>query len=392
MSAARVLRSERGSALVVAMLIMAAMLVMGLAALSLSDGQANVTGSERSAESTFNLVDAVLKSQIYLVSQSWPGSATTAYPASCNQASGGALCPDPSTIAAQFTTPDYAAGIAWSTQVQDDGGSVQSYYTTAGAAGQPAYDANGDGKVWIRAQATVAGRTRVLVAQAKANVAPQPFPRNVVTAGYFGTNNQGRKVIVDTKGGAAKPGSLAVRCNAPAPSSCLNYSPGKGQISPDTTQISYSGGNALSASQLDALRAIAKSNGTYYSSGCPASIAGALVFVESGNCSYGGGGGANTAANPGMLVIATGTLTLGGNFTYHGLVYAANLQQSTGYVVSLTGTSQIAGAVAIDGGGGVSAGASGANIVFDPNVFNGVQGYSSAGAVQGTWREIAPYQ
>jgi hypothetical protein len=50
------------------------------------------------------------------------------------------------------------------------------------------------------------------------------------------------------------------------------------------------------------------------------------------------------------------------------------------------------GAVAVDGGGGVSAGSSKANIVFDPNVFNTVQGYASAGLVQGTWREIAPTQ
>jgi hypothetical protein len=113
------------------------------------------------------------------------------------------------------------------------------------------------------------------------------------------------------------------------------------------------------------------------------------VFIESGNCSY-NTGSANTSADPGFLVIATGTLSLGGNFTYYGVVYAANLQASTGNVVSLGGTSQINGAVAVDGGGGVSAGSSKANIVYDPNAFNAVQGYASAGLVQGTWREIAP--
>ncbi len=384
------MRNERGSALVVAMLVMMVMLMFGLAALSTSDGQSKASGTERVAESTFNLVDAVMKSELYVVAQSWPGSASTALPASCDPSSTSSGCPVPATLSAQFSGPDYASGIDWNVKAQDNGGSVSDYYTSAGAAGQPSYDANGDGRIWLRAQATVRGRTRVLITQVKATLAPQPFPRNVVTAGFFGTTNQGKKVIVDTKGKAGQAGSLTVRCNQPAPSSCLNYPPGKGQISPDTAAGGYGGGPALSSDQLDGLRTVARSNGTYFTS-CPGSIAGAVVFIESGNCSY-NTGSANTASVPGMVVIGNGTLSLGGNFTFYGLVYGANLQGSTGYVISLGGTSQIVGAVAVDGGGGVSAGSSKANIIFDPNVFNAVQGYASAATVQGTWREITPTQ
>jgi hypothetical protein len=386
------MRSERGSALVVAMAVMMVMLVFGLAALAYSDGQSKASGSERVGESTFNLVDAVMKSELYVVAQSWPGSASTALPASCDASATGTGCPAPSALGAQFSGPDYASGIAWTVKAQDNGGSVTDYYTTAGAAGQPSWDANGDGRMWIRAQATVRGRTRVLVTQVKATLAPQPFPRNVVTAGFFGTNNQGKKVIVDTRGKAGQAGSLAVRCSTAAPSTCLNYPPGKGQIAPDTSQLGYSGGSAaLTSDQLDGLRTQARNNSTYTQTGCPASLTGAVVFIESGNCSY-NTGSANTAATPGMVVIANGTLSLGGNYTFYGLVYAANLQGSTGNVVTLGGTSQINGAVAVDGNGGVLAGSSKANIVFDPNVFNTVQGYASAASVQGTWREITPSQ
>lgn len=385
------LGDQRGSALVVAMLVTVVMLLMGLAALSLADGQGRLTGTERARESTFNLVDAVLKSQVHLMSQSsWPAAAAGAYPTSCSASSTGPLCPDGPTVAAQFISPDYSSGIGWTTQVQDNGGGVQSYYATAAAAGQPGYDANGDGKLWVRAQATVGGGTRVLVAQVRPNTSPQPFPRNVITGGHFSTNNNGKKVIVNTQGNAAQPAALAVRgCTQPAQSSCLNYPPGKGQVSPPTAQPGYTGGDALSSDQRDALRSVAKSNGTYYSSGCPGSITGAVVFIESGTCSYNGGGGANLPpANPGLVVIATGTLSLGGNFTYYGVVYGANLQRSTGNVVSLGGTSQVVGSVAVDGDGGVLAGSSKQNIVYDPSAFNAVVGYDGAEIVPGTWREL----
>jgi len=78
------------------------------------------------------------------------------------------------------------------------------------------------------------------------------FPKNVLTAGYFTTTNNGKKVIVNTAGNpAGTPGTLAVRCNVSGqtyPNSCLNYDPTRGQVSPDTKQDGYSGGNALSSS------------------------------------------------------------------------------------------------------------------------------------------------
>ena len=65
-----------------------------------------------------------------------------------------------------------------------------------------------------------------------------------------------------------------------------------------------------------------------------------------------------------------------------------NQQNSNGWVVSLNGTSAIQGSVAIDGAGGLLAGSSGVNVVYDPFAFSKIVSYGNAGIIQNTWREI----
>src|SRR6185312_6494175 len=116
------------------------------------------------------------------------------------------------------------------------------YYNdgTTSTRGQPGYDANGDGVVWVRSQGIVRGLKRTVVALVEVTQIKTAFPKNVVTAGYFTTTNNGKKVIVNTAGNpAGTPGTLAVRCNVSGqtyPNSCLNYDPTRGQVSPDTKQ------------------------------------------------------------------------------------------------------------------------------------------------------------
>jgi len=381
----RRLSAQRGSVLPIAIIVMSVMMGLGLAIYSSADFQLGEGRREAGREATFNLSDAVLKQQTFLLSKNWPGAVGTAYPA-CTQASSSGSCPDNATVLSNFTGADYNNGYGWRSAVQDNGGTVGTYYTTAGAAGQPGWDANGDGKLWVRAQSTVKGRPRTLVALVKAELGAAPFPRNAVTAGNFATGNSGNKVIVDTNGyNDGVSGDIQVRCPESDPA-CAVYR--DGQLSPDTTQYDFGNLYSVSAGEFEGLRGIARSNGTYYQSGCPATMTGALVFVENGTCSY-STGTANTAANPGMFVINTGTLTLSGNITYHGLVYARNTQNSTGNVVTLTGTSLIEGAIAVDGSGAVSVGNSALNLVFDPNVFGAVKGYGNAGLAHGYWRELA---
>jgi Tfp pilus assembly protein PilX len=388
---ARLRTEERGVAVVVALAIMTMMLALGLAAIWFGGGQRQLAAGERLREATFNVAEATLNAQIFTLSRSFPGSAATAFPTTCTNATTATNCPDPSTVNAQFTDREYT-GYSWKTKVQDNGGGNPDYYSTTVAATQPSYDLNGDGTLWVRGEATIRGVTRAIVTQVKAPIQAIPFPRNTVTAGYFGTTNSGKKTVIDTNGASysstpTQPGLVAVRCSSGPQSSCLNYDASKGQVSPPVYQTGYPAPPLMTSDQMNAMRGLAKKNNTYYSSGCPSTLAGSLVFIENGNCSY-TGGKFNTLASPGMVVIATGTLTLSGNPIYYGLVYAANGQASTGYVVTVGGCSQIVGAVAVDGLGGVLAGSCGVNIAFNPSVFSLAQGYGVPAVIKATWREV----
>ena len=68
--------------------------------------------------------------------------------------------------------------------------------------------------------------------------------------------------------------------------------------------------------------------------------------------------------------------------------YAANAQRSAGAVVTLMGNSLVQGSIAVDGGGGITVGSSGRNLVYDARVFPMIKSFGAAAPVQGTWREL----
>jgi Tfp pilus assembly protein PilX len=394
----RMRTDERGVVIVVAMIAMAIMLVMGVATLAFVNSQQRHSGRERVGESSFDLANGAVKAQMFLLSRNWPSSAAKAYPSSCTSAAGAANCPVPATLATQFTGTDFA-GAAWTTTVQDNGPPVDRYYKSAAAAGQPTYDASGpaglpDGKLWIKAKSVARGQTRTVVTLIQADEVEIPFPGNLVTAGRFATSNKGRKVILDTNGSSytntpGTPGGVAVRCKQSVDPNCLVYQPSKGQISPPTTiQQEYPNLTAVSRDELAAMRGIASSKGTYYATGCPPTLTGETVFIESANCTY-TGGTYNTLASPGMVVMGSGKLTLLGNSYFNGLIYSANLLELSDDMVILGGTTRVIGAITIDHKGGLMAGSSATNLAFNGNVMKLAKGYASANPVKGAWRELA---
>lgn len=404
------LRAEQGSALVIAMFAIAVMLMVGLATLSVVDSQQSQANREHVGEASFRLANAALNAQMFRLGTTWPNVAGAAYPTWCTSAAGGgAACPDATALSSSFTGSEYASSTCsggvtngWRTAVRDNGGGATSYYNPAVVPSQPSYDANADGSVWVRAEGTARCRTRVVVALVRLSRVPLPFPRNVITANWISLRNLGRKVIVDTLGRYAQPpsvrppndpaqaGGVTARCVS-APTPCVGYDPSKGQISPDTTQIGGSGSSTtLTDDQINGLRLQAQTNSppSYYGSGqCPPSLSGQLVFVEdlTGCPQYNGG---NSKNSPGVLVFLRGTLTLTGNGVFYGVVYAGNKQGSSGAVISLNGTSAIQGSVVVDGAGGVVAGSSGTNVVFDPRAFSLLQTLANATMVPNTWRQL----
>ena len=232
------------------------------------------------------------------------------------------------------------------------------------------------------------------------------FPNNVVTANWFATSNQGKKVIVDTLGAYAEPPSirpgpasqpspLLVRCAGLTPAQCLNYDASKGQVEPPTARTdSTISSSTLTAAQLQTLEQQASAAGTLWTTGnCPtngsnlSSVNGAPVVIQ-GPCDV--SVVANTVVNsptsPGALIIENGTFYMGGNATFYGLLYCVNRQNSTGSVVTLQGNTTLQGTVTIDGPGGVTAGSSKTNLIYDPRAATLLKGSSGAAVNKNTFR------
>lgn len=380
--------------MVAALMCLGLMLGGGMATLSVVDSQTSSSRIQRERESAFNLAESALNAQVFALARDWPGTGNAATPyATCTQDSTSPRCPDATAMTAGASSVDLG-GATWATSVRDNGtAATTAFFSDAGTAGQPGYDANGDGKLWIRAQATAKGRTRALVAQVRSEQQEEDMPRAAVLAGHLEHTNMGNKVIVNGNGGL-----VAVRC-VPAllePVTCLGQTPGSPvsaavQISGSTPITGYTGGNAISEASRERLKKTAIANGTYFTS-CPSAdqLTGQVVYIVSGACSYTSNTQFNSPEAPGLLILETATLYLGGTTTFHGIVFGANTLDTSGTVVQVQGNAQVLGGVLINGNGGLVAGSSKQNVVFDANAFQAARSYSAAGVIQNTWREIKP--
>lgn len=396
------LRGEDGNLVVISIMMVTLMLVLGTSALSTVDTQTDVTKRERQHESTFNLSEGVLNAQTFVLGRLGTGSAISPFPVTCTQASSSTLCPNPAQLARTYGAArqnDYdAAGTTWETQVRDNPNGA--FYDPTAVQAAARYDLNDDNQLWVRSQATVRNRTRTVVALIRIEDVPITFPNYAIAGGWFETSNNGRKVIVDATGSLG----IGVRCSSPPQSNdCLDYDPDKGQLEPaGAYELDYTDQPAIRDDEMQALEDFAKANATYHSS-CPTDPNGQVVVIEAGNCSYNNSAPAapgaskccNSAAKPGLLVMKCGSISIGGNIEFHGIIYVSNKTSpasptwcSSGAVVTTEGTSLISGGVIVDGPGGVVSGSSGLNVQFNPNAFLAISTAGTAGVVQNTWREI----
>ncbi len=410
------LRQENGWAVITALVMMLIIAGFGTATLTLAGQQQRESGAERQRETGFNLAEAAMNAQIFSLARHWAGTGgaagvvdprtglPVAYPSSCTQATASDLrCPDAATIQKLFTSPDTTPNSVWTTMVRDNSGLAGSatYWSETMITASPTYDANGDGTLWVRAQATVQGRGRTLVALVRSEAQQEPIPRGTVIAGKLAISNNGNKTIIDTLGAnSASPGDVIVRCDPVAQPSatCLGHPYSGGvpparnnvQISPNVSVSRPTQPSALTSDSLSRMQDAAVANGTYYTT-CPASLTGAVVYIDvpaGTNCGYSGNGNYNTVSAPGVVIVARGSISLNGTSDFYGLLYAANLSGSSADLISLGGNAAIYGGVMTDGNAGVVAGSSKFNIVFDPRAFAAVQSRGSAGLIQNTWREL----
>jgi hypothetical protein len=410
--------SEHGSALVTALLLTMIMLTVGLAGLAQVDVQQEQSGAERVRETSFNLGEGVLNAQIFALSQNWrPLRAAGAAPVvfvPCDQdSSEPPNCPDRATIKGLFASPDTAGETKWKTEVRDNATTVPitcsptegtTFYSDASTSGQHPFDCNADGKLWVRAQATVRGRTRAMVALVQAERETQQLPRAALLAGRLKIGNNGNKILIDAQADTALNAEILLRCPLVSGTVCaghdgfslddiLSRTKLLTQLNGTKPQTDYAGDAALSPGALERLKQTAITNGTYYTD-CPSlanmnKLAGAVVYIETCNQAYKSNTTINTAQAPGALVIANGFIDFQGNTTYHGLLYHANVLNSSENLVKLTGNNGITGAVFVQGKGGFEIQGS-AYLTVNGAAFDALRSYGSAGIIQNTWREIPP--
>jgi type II secretory pathway pseudopilin PulG len=405
------LAEEHGNVLVTAIMLMAVMLSVGMAVASTVDTQTAQSRKERERESTFNLAEAALSAQTFILGRRGTGTPTNPYPGTgCASGSTNFFCPSTDTLMRSYTGDasqvDFGADTTWKTDVLDDAdatGTPVRFWTDSylSDANWPRYDKDGNRHVWVRSEANVRGHKRAIVAWVKIEDRIVSFPRYAVLSGYIHGKNSGGhggRPLVNSTGSLG----VAVRCDQAPQSNCIDLNPTKGpQLQPPGNfQLSYPNSTAIGADELAALEDMAKANGTWYDT-CPSNPNGDVVFVKNaGTCRYtnsapaapgGSGKCCNSSANPGLFILERGTVDFGGNIEFWGVVYHANLDNSNGErLVETSGTSMIMGGVLVDGNGGVYAGSSGDNIVYNAFAFDDIKAVGTAGVVQNTWREIVP--
>ena len=402
-------QDEQGIALVITVLLLMVLSGIGLALLLFTNNQQKAALREQASESAFTVGEAALNAQVSQLSRKWPSESgeavstcTAGFTTSAN------YCPDKTGLEVGYpnTSPatcpagtpkdpwGSALGNEWTTYVRDD--ATGEVFNSTTEQGQVAYDANRDGKVWVRSVGVVQCRLVTVVTLVTRQQIAISFPHNVVTANWFETTNNGKKVIVDTEGEAGQSGSVSVRCESPHPEPCENYEKEKGQVSPDTTVQEAGTSPTLPPTTLKALREEAEASGHYYKTGsCPSGVpSGFPVYVE-GPCEVNGGSNnvINSQSSPGFLIIANGTFSLGGTSKFYGVIYCLDQQKSSGVVVSLSGDAEIIGAIDIDGGGGASFGSSGSpNITYSGKAIEELKASAGAAATRNSFRVLPSNQ
>jgi Tfp pilus assembly protein PilX len=402
------LHDEQGWALLTAILLMTIMLGTILTVATYVDGQTKLGADSRKRETAFNMTEAALNGQIFALSQQWPGAGAATntalqYP-TCTQASTDSHCPNAAALSKLIASPD-ATNALWQTVVRDNGGSSPNFYSDTLTLGQPAYDANLDKQLWVRATSTARGKTRTMVTLVRVEEQQEDLPHASIIANRLSDSNNGNKTLVNMTNSTGANGFIGVRCT-PVPGETLTC---LGQPRPETgdwptslvqTQLSpydghiqtaYPQGNLVSPSARARLKQRAIEDSSYYAT-CPAALptTATVIWIDSGDCHFQG----TDSTSAEMLVINTGSIEFLGNRDFTGVIYAINSTNRTDSVVMLHGNGHVFGGVLVEGDGGVDVGSSGngggvqGNLVFDDNAFKAVKSYGTAGMVQNTWREI----
>jgi Tfp pilus assembly protein PilX len=387
----RAFRNEGGIALITVIFAVATMLVLGTASFGIVLAQTDQTKKDRTGEAAFNLAEATLNAQTFLLARDWPRNVNAATCGSTTVT--GTL----TTPAATVTTRDQIQGILAQTYSGDPNNATSQWWVTACSEGNPARDSwdaslltgpswdstaasTGPRRMWVRAEARVNGRRRAVVALVQAGQVRVFPPSLAVVTGRFGAD-LGVTLNALTNGGLLGPltslllhdnpmfiGNVAIRCGLLDAANLLGCVTG---LLKATTALSLGGllqsnnfmdfysDTIIPASKVAQLRQQAQASGTYRGTiaagAClPAGSAGKVVFIEqvgdgTGMCTLSTTGGASAAA----LVVRSGGIRVLGGGTFTGVLYAMH-NKAASYLgaeaadVRIEENSKVLGAVFVD--------------------------------------------
>jgi hypothetical protein len=404
-------RAESGSAIVITMFAIFVMLGLGLALLSLNDEQAKQSGVERTRDRAFNVAESVLTSEAYSLARAWPVTGALAPSGAAGTCSttgvgavigaipvaGSAVARIQPTLSAAYGGTEYA-GATWQVKVCDDTiGAATSW--SNGLLSNWNYDLNNNNRMWIRAQATVGGKTRAVsglvdVGSTKAlppNMALINGSMSVDIPTALGTDPTLLGSITGLILGSSDPliagGRIGVRCGAYDINVVKNCLGGNGLQGLTSSLLSsmvstnafgqFPMETAVSPDTIDQLRSQAVATGTYVAStsgttssssppACtkPAAVTSSRIwFIE--QVGTGDQYCKITAAStpqPRMVIIGKGRVVIRGNDSYssptnfRSVVYGLNLQRPVPDSISLPreivridDAARVMGAVYVDG-------------------------------------------
>ncbi len=401
------IRQERGSALVTTIFVIAVLITLGFALLSSVDAQTGQTRAERAGESAFNLAEATLNAQAFLLGRNWPrGTAQLPNPAApaapCSgqtltgtlDAPPASASPSPreqvqSILAQTYRGGGGAASTWWVTTCEDGGRTAWDSSLLGGLAYDPSLAASPTPRprrMWVRAEAHVGGRRRAVVALVQAGQAPI-FPKNLaVVTGRLGAdlaNTAGQPITGGVVGpllgeltGGGNPlirGPIGLRCSLLDDAELAGCLMGIYKATSMTTVapllqandvVEFRSDATIGAQQIAMLRQQAQASGTYYAttpggggsvasgdSCLPAGSAGKVIFIEqigdgTGTCVL------DTAGNPSAaaVVVGSGAVAVRGGGTFTGIVYALHRRAPAGGApdVRVSGGSRVVGGVFVD--------------------------------------------
>lgn len=412
------IQSEDGFALVSAIVLLMVILGLGFGLLLFTDNQQRAARIEQSGESAFNVAEAALNAQVGQVSRLWPtekgGVGAEVVPqAGCTEATSTSTndCPTRESMKVGYPniSPVPCTGVStkdawgsaltnqWTTYVRDNLNGTVYNSAAEGKVETPSYDANGDGKLWIRSVGVVQCHVVSMITLVSRQLVALNFPKDAVSGNWFKVTNKGNKRIVVLGNGSGSSGEIGMRCEGVSATECEEWDKSKEQVYPEPTNKTVVPSPIMNEEQLAAMRSEAITNGTFRSptvKGCPKKpeeLSGMPAFVEGcGNLHITSNGTANSAESPGFLVLYNGTISLEGTSTFYGVIYAHNAppEESSGAVVSLGGTTEVVGAIEVDGKGGVEFGASKVNFVYNSKAIEEIKTYAGATPTRNTFRVL----